>query len=199
MQQFRGNRQQIAPGKGFDFVSVAETRAHHDGLVAVFLVIAVNAAHRFHARIIIWRVAGYAFFRLVPIENPPDKRGNQIDARLRARHRLREAEQQRHVAANPLLSQRVCGLNPFPRGRDFNQNPVAAITRFFVQADQLARFFDGRLRIERQPGVGFRRDVTRHDFQEFAAEADEQFVNRVGQLLGGRAACPLAVGNRVSD
>jgi hypothetical protein len=52
---------------------------------------------------------------------------------------------------------------------------------FFVDFDQLLRFFDGAFHIERKAGVGFRGNATRNDFQhlapEFHQEASDDIVN----------------------
>src|SRR6185503_1190659 len=52
LQQIRRDRQQVAAGEGDDLPGLAEARAHHLRLVAVLLVVVVDARHRGDAGVV---------------------------------------------------------------------------------------------------------------------------------------------------
>ena len=128
VEQIRADRQQIAAGEIDDLLDLAEARAHHLRLVAVLLVVVVDPRHRLHARIVVGGNLGAALL-LVVVVDAADERRDQRHARLGARHGLREAEEQRQVAVNPLALELRGGANALPRAADLDQDALAADAR----------------------------------------------------------------------
>ena len=71
-EQFRADGQPVAASQRLDLANVAEARAHHHRLVAVRLVVVVDAADRLHARIFRALIVA-AFMLLVPVVDAADK------------------------------------------------------------------------------------------------------------------------------
>lgn len=76
-----------APGQLANLANVPEGGSHDDGLVAVLLVVLVNALHAQHARVFVG-LEGAPLLGLVPVHDAPHKRRDQARARVRARCRL---------------------------------------------------------------------------------------------------------------
>src|SRR5690606_3973807 len=83
LKQVGADGQAVAAGQLFDLAEVAEARTHHHGLVAVRLVVLVNARHRAHARIFAAAEVA-ALVLLVPVVDAPDEGRDQEAAGLGA-------------------------------------------------------------------------------------------------------------------
>ena len=117
-----------------------------------------------------------------------------------ARHRLREAEEQRQVAVNAFALELGGGANAFPRAADLDQDALARDAGLLVQADQLARLGDGAGGVEAQSRIDFRRDAAGHDLQDLAAEVDGQAIHeRFGARRFRDAGSAIGIGERGFD
>ena len=146
-----------------------------------FLVVGVNFLNRLHTRI--FGADVIAFVRgFVPIVNPANKRRDQFDPPFGATHCLRQRKHEREIAVDPFLFQYLARLNALPCRCDLDENAFLRNLPFFVKFDQLARFVDRAFHVERQTRVGFGRNTTRHDFQNFGAELNEQVIDDVFDL-----------------
>jgi hypothetical protein len=90
---------------------------------------------------------------------------------------LRQREQQRQIAVDAFLFQRLGGADAFPRGGDLDQDALAIDAGRFVQGDQFTALGDIGLRVERQGGIDFSRDAPWNDLQDFHAKRDQEFVD----------------------
>ena len=120
----------------------------------------------------------------IPIKNPPHKRRNKRHSGLSTRHRLRKAKQERQITMNSiLLLQFLCRLNPLPRTRNLDQNPLLIDPQFLVQLDDVQCFLHGGFLVKREAGVDFSGHTSRDDFQDFLAEFDEETVEGIVDLV----------------
>ena len=85
VQQLGTDGEQVASGQALDLIHVAETRSHYLGLVAVLLVVVINAGYGRDPGILVGGNLLAAAFLLVPIVNTSDKGRNQGHLRLRRR------------------------------------------------------------------------------------------------------------------
>ncbi len=179
------------PARPRDLLDATEAGAHHLGLVAEFLVVVIDARDRLHARVLVGRDLRAAVLA-VPVVDAPHERRDQRDARLGARHGLREAEKQREVAVDALALEVRGGPDALPRAAHLDQDPLARDARALVEADQLARLGDGARRVEAEARIHFRRHPARHDLQDLAAEVDGEPIHerfrpaRLGQAQAPR-------------
>jgi len=87
-----------------------------------------------------------------------------------------------------LLLQLLCSLNSLPRRRNLDQNPLLVNSQFLVQVDDVQGFIDGSFCIETEAGIDFSTYSTRHDFEDFFAEFNEQSVQcRIDFFVDGAA------------
>ena len=87
--------------------------------MAVLLVVAVDPRHRLHTRVFGGRGAYVPWVRigvvpLMPVEDAAREGADQPRARLSARHRLHEAEDESEVAGDALRLQLLGGHDAFP-------------------------------------------------------------------------------------
>ena len=171
------DREQVAAGQFGDLALIAEARAHDFGLVAELFVVVVNLRDGNHAGILGRRVI---LFRrgLPPVEDAPDERRDELHFRLRAGHGLGHGKKQREIAVDAFLFQHLGGFDALPRRSDLDQNAVAREAGLFIERDELAALGDGARGVERQARVGFRRDATGDDLEDFETEGDEDAVHR---------------------
>eukprot|EP00754_Rhynchopus_humris_P018783 Rhum_TRINITY_DN14614_c20_g1::Rhum_TRINITY_DN14614_c20_g1_i1::g.104443::m.104443 len=193
VQQGRSDGQVVAARQVLDLVGVAEGRAHDDGLVAELLVVVVDLRHALDTRVVQAREVLRRLRRLVPVEDASHERRDQRHARLRARHRLREGEEQRQVAVDALGLELPAGLDALPRGRELDEHAVLRHAGLLVQRDDLARLGDAAVLVEGQAGVHLRRHTLRHVLQDLQAEVDGQLRRRLVKHLSLRLAVLAAV------
>ena len=165
LQQLGADRQQIAAGELRDLRHPPEAGAHHLGLVAVLLEVVVDARHRLHAGIVVLGNLGAAFLP-VPVVDPADERRDQRHPGFGARHRLREAEEQRQVAVDALAFQLLGGLDALPGAAELDQHPLPVHARGLVEPDQLARLGDGGVGVEAEPRIHFGGHAAGDDLQD---------------------------------
>ncbi len=103
-QQRRGDGQAVTASQFQNFANVTEACAHHDGFIAVLLVILVDFADGNYARIFCRCVLFLVGVGFVPVEDTANERRNQEDARFGASASLSEGEQQRQVTVNASFS-----------------------------------------------------------------------------------------------
>src|SRR6478752_7910598 len=166
-----------------DLFELAKARAHDLGLVAVLLVVVVDAEHAGYARIFFTRDVGDALRLLVPVVNAPDERRDQGDLGLGAGDRLGEAEEQGQVGVNALFFQLFSGFDALPSGAELDQHALALDSGSFVQLDEVARLVDAAIPVEAEARVDLGRDTTGDQLQDLAAEIHEQLVHE-GNGLG---------------
>ncbi|SRN33533.1 Uncharacterised protein [Shigella flexneri] len=99
-----------------------EARAHHNGFIVVLLIVVVDIAHRFNARIFFHHIRVHRLACLIPVINTPYKRRNQKNACFRTGPRLGKRKQQRQVAVNTFFFQLFGRANSFPGRSQFDQN-----------------------------------------------------------------------------
>ncbi len=78
---------------------------------------------------------------------------------------------------DPLAFEHFRRPDAFPSARDFDEHPLAVNALLFVQPNQLARFFDGARRVERQSGIGLRRNPSRHNLQNLNSKEHQEIVD----------------------
>ncbi len=141
LHQFWADGEEIAAHELEDLANVPKTCAHHFRLVTELLVIHVNFPHRLHPGIFCARVI--AFVRgLEPIVNAADEWRNELHPRFGGPHRLREREEQRHIALDAFLLQMLGRGNSFPCGSNFDEHALAPDPLFLVKFHQASRFLD---------------------------------------------------------
>ena len=142
---------------------------------------------RLHAGIVGGRDLRAAFL-LVVVVDAADERRNQRHARFGARHGLRKAEQQRHVAVNALALELTGGADAFPRAADLDQDALAGDARLARKARSVraplqwiasvSKLSRASTSVETRPGTIFRISQT---------EIHGQVIHeRLGPLRGGR-------------
>ena len=154
-QQLRADGQQVAARQFQNLPLVPEAGPHDFGFMAERLVVAINLPHGFDTRVVGGRKIPF-LFRLMPVQNPADERGNEPGLRLRASDRLRQREQQRHVAVNGLLLQHLGGANPFPARCNLDKHPLPRNSVLRIKRNEPARLVNQALRVEGEIGVRFR-------------------------------------------
>src|SRR5208283_2911766 len=108
------NGQQICSRQADDLIHIPKTCPHHLGLVAVFLVVVVDAGDGRNAGILVRGNLRAAMLFLVPIVNTTDERRNQRYPGFGARYGLGEAEEQRQIAVDAFLLKKLSCLNTLP-------------------------------------------------------------------------------------
>ncbi len=166
LQQVRADGQAVTAGQLFNLAEVTEARAHHHSLVAIGLVVVVDARHRLHARVIGTGVV-VAVGLLVPVVDTAHERRNQEHPSLGTGHGLGKREQQRQVGLNAFFFQLLRRADAFPGGGDLDQHTVTANAGFVVQVDQTVRTLENGRFIERQAGIHLSGNTARYDFQNF--------------------------------
>ena len=136
-----GDGEVVTAGELCNLADAAEGGAHDDGLVAVLLVVVVDALHALDARVVLGAVLLLGR-GLVPVEDAADKRRDEEDARLGGSDGLHLREEQRQVAVDAVLRlQHVRGLDAFVGRRDLDEHAVFGNADFFVE---LLSFFRAR-------------------------------------------------------
>ena len=176
IQQFGRDGEQIASGQFRDLVEVAETGPHHLGAVAEGLEVVEDAGHGDHTRIFRTRIGITTGFRLEPIENATDERGDQGDSCLRAGHGLTEAEQQSEVAVNAVFLKHLGSLDALPSGGDLDQNALVADAGVVVETDQLAAFFNRGIRVIAEAGIHLGGHAAGNDLENLFSEDDADLI-----------------------
>ena len=138
----RGDGEAVAAGQFGDFADVAEARAHDDGRVAVFFVVAVDGGYGFDAGVFGRGVVCVAV-RFVPVEDAADKGRDEVHARFCTGARLGLREEQGEVAVDAFFFEGFGGADALPGGRDFDEDAFAAHACRLVEGDDFARFGDG--------------------------------------------------------
>ena len=75
-------------------------------------------------------------------------------------------------------------MGAFPCRGDLDEDAFARGAEFFVEADEVAGFFDGGLGVEREAGVHLGGDAAGDDLEDFAAEGDEEVVDDLAVECG---------------
>src|SRR3989442_934088 len=143
-----------------------------------------------HARVVLERDVFHLALRAVPVVDAADEGRDQRHAGVGAGRRLREGEEQRHVAMDALALEPLRGADPLPGAGELDKHPLAPYSGFLVERGQPPRLFDGLLGVEGQPRVDLGRDAAGDVLQDLAAELHEQAVHRQGGIaarLGHRA------------
>jgi len=101
---------------------------------------------------------------------------------------------------NTMFTLQLLGsLNPLPRTRNLNQNPILLDPKLLVQLNDVQGFIDRGLFIEGEAGVYFGRYAARDDFEDFLAEFNEETVESGVDLVVYVAALFFAVGDCCVD
>ena len=116
-------------------------------------------------------------------------------ASAQATARLGQGKEQRKVAMDALFFKFLSRQDAFPGGGDFDQHTFPINALGFVEANQLAGFVDGGGGIERDTRVNLGRYAARNDFEDFAAEIDDQVVNDFGGKGGAVEPVAFIVGD----
>ena len=196
-QQRRGDGQAVTASQFQNFANVTEACAHHDGFIAVLLVILVDFADGNYARIFCRCVLFLVGVGFVPVEDTANERRNQEDARFGASASLSEGEQQRQVTVNAFFFQLFSGANALPGGGQFDQNAIVADARVVVQLDDALGFRDRRFGVIGETCVHFGGDTARDQFQNFETDVHRQLIGSIEDLLRAIAALATSPGDSV--
>ena len=143
-----------------------------------FFVIGINGAHGLDAGVL-GRREIFAGALLIPVQNPAHEGRDQFGFGLGAGDGLRQGEEQRHIAIDSFALKDFGGANAFPRGSDFNQDPLARNAVLRVERDKPARLFDQTGCIKGQPGVGLSGDTARNQLENLHAEEDQEQIHDI--------------------
>src|SRR5215469_963593 len=171
--------EQVASGQADNLVHIPEAGAHHLGLVAVFLVVVVDARDGRNAGILVCRNLRTALLFLIPVVDAADERRDQRNPSLGACDGLGEAEQKCEVAVNAFLLQYFGRPDALPRTGDLDQDPFTRYALFLVQRNEFAAFGDRGRRIETQAGGDLSRDPTGNHFEDLASKQDEKPIDEL--------------------
>ena len=140
------------------------------------LVVIVNLGNRTYPGVLLGRDAADTARSEVPVQNPADKRRDQIGAGIRTGNSLRETEEQGEITVYAFFFEFRCGLNTFPGRRDLDQYPAFVAAPGFVKSNQAPRPRDGCFAIEGQPCIDFSRDTPGNRLLDFEADTDREIV-----------------------
>ena len=169
------NGEKIATGKAGDLSGVPEGRSHDLGLVAVFLVVAVDLGNGLHAGIFIADVIGVVLL-FEPVVDATDEGGDELDSGFGTSDGLGEGEEESEIAVDAFLLEFFSSLDAFPSGSDLDEDAVARDALGLVGGDELFGFRDGGCGVEGKTGVDFGGNTTRNDLEDLKAEEDEDAV-----------------------
>ncbi len=175
LQQVGTDGQAVAAGQLLDLAEIAEAGAHHHRLVAVGLVVAIDARDRLHAGILGAGVVAVLAL-LVPVVDAPDERRDEEHPGVGAGHRLGEGEQQGQVGLDALAFQNLGGADSFPGGGDLDQHRSRSDALFVVQLDQAVGAGEGGLAVERQARVDFGGNTSGNDSEDVLADCHGEAV-----------------------
>lgn len=97
-----GNGQVIAASEFRDLTDIAERRTHDNGLVAVFLIVVIDALHRFHTRVL-FRAEVPFVCRFVPVQDASHEGGNKKGPCFGPSDGLNEGKHESQVAIDAVL------------------------------------------------------------------------------------------------
>jgi hypothetical protein len=123
----------ITASKLRDLATVPERRAHHNGVVAMSLVVVEDALHALDTGVL---SGGKVLLQrsLVPVQDAADKGGDQERASLSGGDGLDDGEHQGEVAVDAMLGLEFAGgLDTFPGRGDFDEDAVLADALLFIE------------------------------------------------------------------
>src|SRR5271154_4249392 len=142
------------------------------------LEIVVDAGHRDDARVFGSFIPALPGRLFEPVENAPDERRDERDARFCARNRLVKAEEQGQVAVDALFLENFRGTDALPRRRDLDEHALPRGTGGLVLTNEVPRLLDRLLGVEREPRVDLRRYAAGNDRQDAQPELDAEPIDR---------------------
>mmetsp|Transcript_39524 Transcript_39524/g.112077 ORF Transcript_39524/g.112077 Transcript_39524/m.112077 type:complete len:366 (-) Transcript_39524:271-1368(-) len=175
-QQLGGDGDVVAASQLKDLALVPEGRRHDNGLVAVHLVVLVDAPHAEHAGVLIGLV-GAVIGRLMPVHDAAHKGGNEGRTSVSSCHGLGHGEHECHVGVDALLLQLLAGLDSLPGGGDLDVDAVQADALGGVHVHELVGLVERGLGVEAKMGVAFGRHAAGDDLHHLRAECDGQLVD----------------------
>lgn len=205
--------QVVAASQLSDLASVPERCTHDNGIVAVLLVVVVDALDGLDTGVLLGGI-----FALVgglePVKDAADERRDEEGTGLGTGDGLNQREHQGQVAVDLVLRlEDVSGLDALPGGSDLDQDAVAgnadrlvhlaglvvclpdwvtgeAVLRYL---DDVQGLVDGDLGIVGETGIDLSRHLSGDDLENLLAELDEETVEGGVDLLVEGLALLLAV------
>lgn len=206
-----GNGQVVAASELGDLADAPERGTHDDGLVAVLLVVVVDAANRLDAGVL--RGGVLLLGRgLVPVEDTADEGRDEVGAGLSGGNGLGEGEHEGQVAVDAVLGLQDLGsLDALPCRGDLDEDALLVNAGLLVELRGLASagaaagdsqgtyVDDAQGLVHRLLGgegeacVHLGRDLSGDDLEDLAAELDEEVIEGDVDLVVKVLAVLLAV------
>lgn len=131
-----GNRQVITTSQLGDLANVTERGTHDNRVVAVLLVVIVDAADAQHTRVFLRGVILLGG-RLEPVEDATDERRDQERTGLGSGNGLDNAEHESQIAVDAVLRlEYVSGLDTLPRRGDLDEDTILGDAQGFEELER---------------------------------------------------------------
>lgn len=170
------NGQIVTAGQLGDLARVTERSTHDDSVVAVLLVVVVDALNGLDTGILLGGVVTLVG-SLVPVEDTADEGRDEVGTGLGAGDGLDEGEHEGQVAVDAVLGlQDVGGLDALPGGGDLDEDALLGDADLLVEVDDVQGLVDGGLGVEGEAGVDLGGDLAGDDLQDLLAELDEEVI-----------------------
>jgi hypothetical protein len=132
----RADREEVDTREGLDLADVAERGTHHNGLVAVLLVVVEDALNGLDTRVLLADIVRAGLVLLVPVEDLEERWRSVIQFQRRDGTRLLTRSKNGEIRAMPASAHATACSNPNRRVRlQWMPSHVLAIlmrTRFFL-------------------------------------------------------------------
>ena len=170
------NGQIVTASQLGDLARVTERGTHDDGVVAVLLVVVVDALHGLDTGVLLRGVVPLVG-GLVPIEDTADEGRDEVGAGLGTGDGLDEGEHEGQVAVDAVLGlQDVGSLDALPGGGDLDEDALLGDADLLVEFDDVQGLVDRGLGVEGEAGVDLGGDLAGDDLQDLLAELDEKVI-----------------------
>mmetsp|Transcript_49766 Transcript_49766/g.125090 ORF Transcript_49766/g.125090 Transcript_49766/m.125090 type:complete len:246 (-) Transcript_49766:349-1086(-) len=149
LQQHRADGERVAARQLKNLLLGAEGRPHDDCLVAVHLVVVVDALHREDAWVFFDLETRNALLLLVKIGDATSKWGDECGTNFCSNSSLAKVEEEGQIAVVALALELLGGLQAFPSGCDLKKKTLLHINSFFlIKADQPSGTVQGTLSVK---------------------------------------------------
>ena len=176
LQKCGGNSKSVTAGELDNLFLVPERGTHDNGLVAIFLIVIVDACNANHTWILRGSKSIHSQRLLLPIHDSSHEGRNEGGSSLGTCNGLGLAENESAVASDALLLEDLARLNTLPSRGNLDQDTRLVDPHLFVKSDDLSGLGNGGLGVERQAGIDLGGHIPRHDLGNFGAEIDCQLV-----------------------
>jgi hypothetical protein len=177
LEEGGGDGEIVATGQLDDLTDVAERSTHHDGLVAVLLVVVEDVLDGLDTGVFVGREV-LASGGLVPVEDTADERRNQEGTGLSGSNSLHLGEHKSQVAVDAVLVLQLArSLDTLPGGGKLDQHARLVDADALVQVDDVQGLVNGSLLVERQRGIDLGGNLAGDDLEDLLAELDQQHVH----------------------